>query len=263
MNDATYECIESVIDNFKNCYLKDEILLITPRDIKESVYDRSRISEWNRKNTNIEEAIDEVTKWLEDFRGKHSNTEWNDEKLTSFERRQLLISTIEKLREDYYKIPYVGEVHKGVLEFNVELSTKFLETIQNLSDNQTTRLLNIVRDMGYSITAEQNMYPFIYVFLMMIISLERYIHFEIEPNKEQLSFFSKGLLINEQPHDVFKEKDLIERLDFYRKVFSTRKKKAFNVSAISASWAIPFDDFAKFYRVLFNLQNTAVKTPFK
>ena len=262
MSDATYECIESVIDNFKNCYLKEDILLITPRDIKESVYDRSRVSERSRKNTNIEEAIGEVTKWLESFREKHSNTEWNDEKLTSFERRQLLISTIEKLREDYYKIPYVGEVPKGVLEFNVELSTKFLEIIQKLSDNRTTRLLNIVRDMGYSITAKQNMYPFIYVFLMQIIALERYIHFEIEPNKEQLSFFSKGLLINEQPHDVFK-KHMIERLNFYREVFATRKKKTFTVSKISTLWAIPFDDFAKFYRVLFNLQNTAVKKPFK
>jgi len=78
--------------------------------------------------------------------------------------------------------------------------------------------------MGYNITAEQNMYPFIYLFLMKIIELERYIHFEIAPNKEQLSFFSKGLSIKEQPHDVFKKKDLILRLDFYRRVFSTRKK---------------------------------------
>jgi len=41
MNDATYECVESVIANFKNCYLKESILLITPRDIKESVDDEA------------------------------------------------------------------------------------------------------------------------------------------------------------------------------------------------------------------------------
>jgi hypothetical protein len=272
--DDTHECIESTVSSFKNCYTTETILMITPKDIYESV------ESWSTAHTSIEDAVQGVTDWLTNFKEQHKEKlDWRldaKNRLSSSERREILRVTVEEYRKSFLNIDgYLsGTITKKDIESLYEsFVDDFLNNITSLTDRQITRFLNIIEDMGYGIidgqtkdtqkysppTIIQHTYPFIYIFITQIVSLEKYIYFEINPYKNNLFHLTQVFYTAEESKKNLRDKKLIKRLEFYREIISKRNKHPYRASELSNYWKIPFDDFAKIYRLIFGLSNTSLK----
>lgn len=255
VRDDTQEKAKEIIESFENCHLWDEILLLTPRDIKEAVIDRQNEHTDNQK---MEEL---VTRWLE--KHKEENTpetgrEPTDAHLTQYERHELLLVTKKSAERwlDFLTIdnPKVSQSKCSIEEYREDMEY-ILEMALPTSDTKEKKLLKFLKEMGYNIIRKGDGYVYYGFFLYELMSYELFLCREIAPYKKELASLKR---YKRKPNDKIWEK----RLEYYQTIGERNKHKHL-VTFNSNKWAIPFDKFAKLYRKILDLSNKAIGTPLK
>lgn len=276
-NPEILSCFNDVKEAFLNTQLTEELYLLTPRDI------RNTIENWATVSTDKERVEELIFEWLEQDgysnkkdklspAEKHrrllltvSNAEKyldsiltkRDKSIEEAERKKFNSLTPEEQTEYLNTIPLSvkGEDHG---KCNIEEYRNNMECLLNMAiptdQNRETRLLKLLKDMRYDFSDEVNGYPFFLSFLSELIRYEFILCREIIPYKKELENIIRRVSLDDV--DTIMQK----RLNYYREI-GVRKKHIHLATLNSTKWAIPFNDFAKLYRKILGLKKRALLTP--
>ncbi len=277
-NTETTSCFNEVKESFENVYLTEELALLTPRNIKDTV------DSWATEQTDKERVVEKILEWLEPYRGFGT-----DNDLTPEEKHELLKKTIahahkqldsiltkrdrdqeEADRKRFNKLTpeeqgdYIGNMPIRVRgedhgSCNMEEYQENMEWILGMvlpfDQNKETRFLNLLKSMGYNFIDETNGYPYLSSFLSELFWYEFIICREIYPYKKEIISF------NRYKHDPVEE-EWISRLNYYKDI-GVKNKHRHSATINSTKWAIPFNDFAKLYRKILGLTKYSLTSPIK
>lgn len=322
-NQETANCFNDVKETFLNTQLAEELSLLTPRDIRET------INSWATTSTDKERVGELIFEWLEDEypckkdelspKEKHkrllitvSNAREHidfvltdhtptDDRRKSFkiaeEKDAVIEEQFRQEVEDWgeYQISQGesakyfkggderidrlrGQGDKNVSDYLQKLPNKkretvkqskhhgkcdiyeykknmchFLDNIIPTDQNNETRLLNLLDEMGYGYSDELNGYLFLFSFLSELMRYEFIICREITPYTEEIRSFKR---YKHDPEDKVWE----ARLNYYKNI-GVRNRHRHSATLNSNKWAISFEDFAKLYRKILGLSNKAISTP--
>lgn len=279
-NADTIKCFYTVQEAILSVYGEDpeELSFITPRSISNTV------ESWATGDPDKVKVVQMIFEWLGQYR--YFGT---DQGLTIDEKHNLLMKTLSNAQRALDSI--LTKRDRGLEEaefesFNrltPEEQTEFLNNMPirvrgedhgkcNIEEyklnmewfldmaipgNQTkeTRLLNLLKKMGYNYADEVNGYLYLFSFLSELMRYEFILCREITPYTEELISFKR---YKHKPEDEV----WIKRLNYYKDI-GIKNKHRHSATLNSTKWAISFNDFAKLYRAILGLSNKAIVSPLK
>lgn len=243
MDNPEIICFNDVKEAFLNTQSAEELHLLTPRDI------RNTIDSWATASTDKERVQELILEWLED---KYPSKE---EKLSPADKHSLLQLTVSKAKRRLDSILSNEDHGKCNMEEYKENMDWLLNMVIPTDQNNETRFINLLNKMGYGYSDDINGYPYLFSFLSELIWYEFIICREVVPYKEELKSFKR---YKHNPED----KVWIARLNYYKDI-GVRNKHRHSATLNSNKWAISFSDFTKLYRKILGLQKRALLNPLK
>ncbi len=274
-NQETANCFNDVKETFLNTQLAEELSLLTPRDIRET------INSWATTSTDKERVGELIFEWLKDEypdkKGELSSEVKHDRLLLTISNAKKYLDSILTKRDRKAEdadperfnslTPEEQEEHLNTLpsrvrgedhgKCNMEEYKDNMDYLLNMviptTRNNKTKLLKLLDKMGYGYNDELNGYLFLFSFLSELMRYEFIICREIIPYTEEIRSFKR---YKHDPEDKVWE----ARLNYYKNI-GVRNRHRHSATLNSNKWAISFEDFAKLYRKILGLSNKAISTP--